>query len=508
MTFKDDVSIPASSEGEPAHSANPKTDGEPPTFLRTLRWHHTLIFAFSAAGGLFISMGYSYVGLGVLGAGILWGLSSLIGGLQAFIFSELAAMFPNKAGGVAMYSHEAFKKYFAPIGVLAAFGYWFGWSITLSITGLTVGSLIEATWLPGLAWRADLGFIHLSSGAIIGALLIVLVWLFNVTGIKTAVWFGYLTGTLLIVPIVAAGVGFFMSDWHATNLVWQIPPLSSFDGWKVILVWLFVMGWTSYGAELCAAFAPEYVNRRESTKALRASAVLGLSVYLVLPLGLGGMQSVSDIAEDPSGFYAGAYEQLFDSSAMGKFVIACLIGNLVLGMNAGTAAAGRSLYALARDGMTIKQFGELSPRGVPARAMTLDMVVNLLLLFTLASPVAIILAANLGYMLAMTLGLAAVLVLRRDRPAWPRPIRLGRPWIVLTWVLLIFNALLIAFGVAFPSDTGYGGYSSVGVGVSVLLISLALWVFRRIVQDRRPLTLSEPDTPLPTAEEQRLFNLG
>ena len=486
-------------------TAGPVDELTEPTFKRTLRWHHTMVFAFSAAGGLFISLGFSYVGLGVLGAAVLWGISSLIGGAQAFVFSELAAMFPSKAGGVAMYTHEAFKKYFSPLGVLAAFGYWFGWSITLSITGLTVGSLVQATWFPNLAWQADLGFVHLSTGALIGAALILLVWLFNVTGIKTAVWFGYLTGTLLVVPIAAAAAAFFTGKWQISNVTWEIPSLSSFDGWKLILVWLFVMGWTSYGAELCAAFAPEYVNRRESTRALRASAFLGFTVYLILPLGLGGMQSLDELASDPSGFYAAAYQELFGSSTMAKIVVACLIGNLILGMNAGTAAAGRSLYALAKDGMTIKQFGVLSPRGVPARAMTLDMVVNQILLFTLASPVAIILAANLGYMLAMTLALAALLILRRDRPNWPRPIKLGRAWIVVTWILLVFNSLLIIFGLSFPSDTGYGGFSSVLVGISVLVISLVLWAFRRLVQDRRPLTMKEADTPAPTTEERALL---
>ena len=475
------------------------------TFQRTLKWHHTLIFAFAAAGGLFISLGFSFLGLGVLGAAILWGISSLIGGLQAYIFAELAAMFPNKAGGVAMYTHEAWKKYCTPVGVLAAFGYWFGWSITLSITAITVGSLIESTWFPGSVWSTDVGFVTISTTGLMGAAIIVLVWLFNVVGIKPAVWFGYITGSLLILPIGALAVAPFTQDWSLSQVDSTIPSMATFDGWKTVLVWLFVMGWTSYGAELCAAFAPEYISRRHATKALRVSAFMGLAVFIILPLGLGGLVAQSDIAADPSGFYVLAFTALFGSSVVAKIVIACLIGNLVLGMNAGTAAAGRSLYELAKDGMTIKQFGELSDRGVPARAMTLDMIVNIILIFTLASPVAIILAANLGYLLAMALGLSALLLLRRDRPMWPRPIRLSRPWLYIAVFLMVLNFVFIIFGIVFSESTGYGGPKNVAVGVGVLVISLVLFVFRKVVQDDGPFVLREPAAELPTDEEMLLL---
>lgn len=489
-----------SADGGDLDAAAPDVE---PTFQRSLKWHHTLIFAFAAAGGLFISLGFSFLGLGIVAAAVLWGISSLIGGLQAFIFAELAAMFPHKAGGVAMYTHEAWKRYATPVGVLAAFGYWFGWSITLSITGVTVGSLIESTWFPGAHWSVDLGFISISTAGLIGTAIILMVWLFNVTGIKTAVWFGYFTGSLLIVPIGALLVAPFTGSWSLQASESLLPPLSTFEGWKTALVWLFVMGWTSYGAELCAAFAPEYVSRVHATRALRVSGGMGLAVFVILPLGLGGLVTGPDVAANPSGFYVQAFTTLFGSAILAKIVIACLIGNLVLGMNAGTAAAGRSLYELARDGMTIKQLGELSERGVPARAMTLDMIVNIILIFTLASPVAIILAANLGYMLAMALGLSAVFILRRDRPNWPRPLRLSKPWLVIAAVLMIADFVFIGFGVAFSEMTGYGGPKNVAVGVGVLVLSLILYFVRRVFQDRAALTFREEAEVLPTPHIRR-----
>ena len=55
-------------------------------------------------------------------------------------------MFPNKSGGIALYAHEAWRKYLTLIGPLATFGYWIGWSVVLSINGLVAGTLIQAEW--------------------------------------------------------------------------------------------------------------------------------------------------------------------------------------------------------------------------------------------------------------------------------------------------------------------------------------------------------------------------
>ena len=55
-------------------------------------------------------------------------------------------MFPNKSGGIALYAHEAWRKYLIFVGPVATFGYWIGWSVVLSINGLVAGTLIQAEW--------------------------------------------------------------------------------------------------------------------------------------------------------------------------------------------------------------------------------------------------------------------------------------------------------------------------------------------------------------------------
>ena len=101
----------------------------------------------------------------------------------------------------------------------------------------------------------------------------------------------------------------------------------------------------------------------------------------------------------------------------------CLFGGLFLSMNTATMDGSRALYGMSQDGMTIKQLGELNTHHVPARAMTIDAILNIWLIL-LPVTFVILAAGNLGYMLAHVFALSGLLLLRRDRPNWPRPIKL------------------------------------------------------------------------------------
>ena len=90
---------------------------------------------------------------------ILWGISATIGLLQNWIYSESAAMFPDKPGGISLYAYEGWRKYFSLFGPIAAFGYWIGWSVVLSINGYLIGGLIAAQWFP----HALVGGVHPSA---------------------------------------------------------------------------------------------------------------------------------------------------------------------------------------------------------------------------------------------------------------------------------------------------------------------------------------------------------
>ena len=117
--------------------------------LKTLRWYDGFVIALANPGFLLASLGFSVGDLGGWGAAILWGISAIVAVFINTIYSELATMFPEKSGGLALYAHEAWRKYTTLVGPIATFGYWIGWSVVLSVNGLFVGSIIQSTWFSG-----------------------------------------------------------------------------------------------------------------------------------------------------------------------------------------------------------------------------------------------------------------------------------------------------------------------------------------------------------------------
>ena len=124
-------------------------------------------------------------------------------------------------------------------------------------------------------------------------MLIACIWVANVFGMRPAVWVGYVTGGLLLFPLA---VFMFLPVLHGRlELVEpaQQHPLGSSvtgdTGIRLVIVWLYIMCWSSYGFECCATFAPEYKDpARDTAKALRAAAVFSIFVYGLLPLGAVG----------------------------------------------------------------------------------------------------------------------------------------------------------------------------------------------------------------------------
>jgi len=334
------------------------------------------------------------------------------------------------------------------------------------------------------------------------------VWLFNIFGVRPAVWFGYVTGGLLIIPaFVLMFAPYITGDWSSANMTWEI---GKNGGLALALVWLYFMCWSAYGIEVVATFAPEYKDTVNDTKmALRSAALFSSLVYVLLPLGVGGTLGTTLIAADDTliAFYTTAFDRLV-GSFLGGVMIFCVVAGLVLSMNSATMDGSRALYGISRDGMTIRQFGMLNRYRVPALAMTVDALLNLVLITYFNNPIEILAVSNIGYVFATCAALAAFLLLRRDRPAWPRPVRLPNYWVPLGACLLTINLVfLIAGGFLYSGGflgiAGYGyGWDKTRWGLLVLLLALVLYVIRHVVQDKEPMRLRE-EVPLTPEEERR-----
>ena len=188
-------------------------------------------------------------------------------------------------------------------------------------------------------------------------------------------------------------------------------------------------------------------------------------------------------------------------------MIFCVCAGLVLSMNTATMDGSRALYGIAKDGMTIRQFGKLNRFRVPALAMTVDALLNILLISFFNNPIEIIAVSNIGYVFATCAALSGFLLLRKDRPNWPRPVHLSSLWVPLGAVLLAANFTFLIVGGfiysgGFLGIEGYGyGWDKTRWGLLVLVLALFLYWFRHAVQDKTPIKWREevPATP----EEQQ-----
>jgi uncharacterized membrane protein len=107
--------------------------------------------------------------------------------------------------------------------------------------------------------------------------------------------------------------------------------------------------------------------------------------------------------------------------------------------------------------------------------------------------------------------LTGFLLLRKDRPNWPRPIKLASAWVPIAALLAALNLAFIVVGGFIYSggflgiDTVYGyGWDKTRIGLIVLAVGLLLYIYRKVVEDRTGIHLREetpatPEEAAPTA---------
>jgi amino acid transporter len=489
-----------------------------------MTWYDGFVVALANPSFLLTALGGSVVSLGGWGAIIVWLISVMVGGLHNNLYAELAGMFPKLAGGVAVFAHEAWKKYTAFVGPIAAVGYWLGWSVVLALNGFIVGSLLQAQFYTG-SGNAGSSWIHHSSLILgvnfdftfpiaVGILLIAGIWVANVFGVRPAVWVGYITGGLLLFPLfVLIVIPYITGDWSSGNLHNNIhlgSSLTGDTGIRLVIVWLYLMCWSSYGFECCATFAPEYIDpARDTARSLRAAAVFSIFVYGLLPLGAVGTFGDKNITYGNAlTFYSSTFKTLLGSGLSDVLVI-MLCAGIVLSMNTATMDGSRALYGISQDGMTFRWLGKLNARNVPGNAMTLDAVLNVFLLVLAVGVGAgggylkVLAVSNFGYVIAHVFAISGFLLLRKDRPNWPRPIRVGAGWVPIAWLCLVYDIVLLIVGAISFKLTGYGsGYSVLWWSLAIPVIAIVAYIWRVKVEDKKPLRWSLPAPTTPEEEAQ------
>ena len=391
----------------------------------------------------------------------------------------------------------------------------------LAYLGLFVGNTAQAAWFPGQPYGTNAfggscaapckdyfstGFVHIGLQHLIAIGLILAVWLFNIFGTRIAVSFNYLAGVLLMIPLFCFTLlPFINGDFTTSNLTYKLnDPGLAWGGLQIALVWIWLMIWST-APEAAATFAPEYKDTgRDTRRALLSAAGFILVINTLVPIALTGGVGEKTVS---SYNYVGALNTLVGKSLTNFFVVV-LCASYVISMNTATADGSRALFGISRDGMTVKQLGRLNRWNVPGNAMSLDMVINILFVLFVGNIFGIFAASNIGYVLANAFAIGAFLLLRRDRPNWPRPIKLASYWVPIAVVLCGAYIVFEIVGVGW-FQTAAGGYGKGAeikiIGFGVLAIGLLLFFFRRIVQDRERPHWREETPTMPDANTAALL---
>ncbi|WP_286912305.1 MULTISPECIES: APC family permease [unclassified Pseudomonas] len=465
--------------------------GTAPTaqLVKSIRWWDGVAITLSLPAALFVGLGYSIGAIGAWAAIALWASIAAVAVLHNWLYSEMGAMFANKSGGIALYANEAWAARLPCLGPLATYAYWFAWATAPAIWGLAVAQILSQQFWPDVTAHYDLGPLQLGLPQAIALGVALFSWALSMVQLRFTMVILTVAGVLLMVPVLLFGTSFLTSPaWSTASFTWHTG--SGLHGLRTVLAWLFIMAWSAYAVEAAASFIPEFRDTVADTrKALRIAALILLLVFTLAPLGLAGLLGEQVMAEQPYGFLQAAAQVLLGGGA--ALVTWVLIAGILVLSVMGTADAGRALYQSALDGLTVRQFGELNKAGVPARAVTVQLFINVALVLLVGNPLAVIVAGNIGYILAHCLAVAGYVALRLDRPQQPRPIRLGRGWVAVAMALAAFDAVILLVGVTSASITGYGGLKEVLIAVAVLAISQALYRLRRL-QERKAIAAASP----------------
>ncbi len=462
-TLPGTLSVPAS-----AVSAGDKN-----ILTRSVTWKSS--FVISLGGSLLVAttLGPMAAELGPASV-FVWSLIAFIGVLQCLMIAEMAGMFPNKSGGTATYAHEAFKNKSPLFGVASNWGYWLAWIPVIPVNMILVAGYMKATFLP-----------HGSTLEIAIGLTLFLYFL-NYFGLKPGVWSSAVMAICSLVPLcVIAFSPIFKPGLFHPHYVFPITPLHgswhSGASWMTMIKWMFVAAWSAYAFESGTTIIAELKDpRKDAPKAIKAASAVGMFSFGLVPFMLMAIVGTDAITQDPIVAFLPAAQAIFGH--VGANIVALmLIAALLLGVQTTIIGSTRCIYEMSRDGLIIKQFGNINKFGVPVGSMYLDCAVTIgLLVIFKDNIVNLIASSNVGYMVVWILLPIAFILLRRQQPKAERPYKLPDLFVPIAIVIAAFNVFISLVG------GPQLGATVMWTGIIIMLAVAPLYWYRRMVQDKRP----------------------
>ena len=404
-------------------------------------------------------------GAGLLGVWIAAGALTLVASLYC---AELAAMLP-RAGGQYVFFREAY-------GPLA--GFLFGWAMLTVIQTGTIAAVAVAfarftgVLLPAVSSEplVAAGGVAVSRVQLLAMGVVVLLTATNATGLAAGTRTQNALTAVKVASLAGLAAAMLAFGRAAAPAASAQPPSPA--GWAFVPAFALAMVGPlfSQSAWNNVTFAGEEVEDpgRALPFALLAGCVLVTALYVATNAGYLRTLTLGEIqhaAEDRVG--TAAASRLFGAAGASAMAAAIMVSTFGC-VNGLVLSGGRVGYAMARDGLLFRGFARLNAAAVPARALWLQAAWSCVLVLsgTYSQLLRYVISADV---LLYVLLVAAVIVLRRRHPEWPRPFRAPLyPWIQVLYAIAAtaLSALLLAGD---PKTTA-PGYGVLLLGVPVYLL--------------------------------------
>ena len=473
--------------------ASPKS---PPSLPKRTNWWGA--FVIGLAGTILVT-GVAPFAVQSMGAASIpiFLLVSIAGVVLCLALAELAAMMPDRTGGLPSYAFETFKG-FGPraakhLGGISAWSYGLGWFPVAPLNMILASKYIAELW------KIPLGreFTPVGAPINLNVLILSIVGLLILfipcyLGIRLGAGFATVLGIVSMVPLTLL---IFIPFLRPSRLHWSNvagfhladPGVGTFS---FFISWIFIMTYSVLATEAAACYIGECRNpSRDAKIAMSASGLYGSFIYVAIPLFLVAVLGRSQV--DPLTAFLGYTEAIFGAEGWVKWIIGIpLIVALLLSVLNAIMGCGRSLYQVAQDGVIPKFFQHTNRHGVPDNAMVFNLVASIIVVF-LGSPLEIYIFSNMGYLLALALALIGYFLYRQNYPDLKRPVRMPGFMRYLALAIGVFFLFVWPYGGYYASDiaVGPGKRWLFFLGLGVCLLYLPLHAYRRFVDDRKPINV-------------------
>ncbi|HRH68753.1 MAG TPA: amino acid permease [Flavobacteriales bacterium] len=450
-------------------------------------WDATMLVAGSMIGsGIFIVSAGMLRDLGSPAWMLVaWVVAGVLTVLAALSYGELAGMMP-KAGGQFVYLQRAYGK-------LTAFLY--GWTAFTVITSGIIAAVavafakFSAVFFPVLSPEnilVDLGFVKVSSAQVYAVSAILLLTLFNTRGVESSKTFTTIFTTAKIVAVMAlivvglaVGSGTdvlatnFGQGWDAFSLGKDgaISPLTGMALLSALGVAMVGSLFSSDGWNSVTFIAGEIKEpQRNIPRSLALGTFMVTALYVlanITYLALLPNEGIMHAEADRVG--TAAAQVIMGPAAVSVMAILIMISTFGC-INGYVLVGPRMYYAMAKEGLFLKQAGELSKRGVPQWALWVQCIWSCVLCFS-GTYGDLLDYATFASLLFYIVTIAGIFILRKREPGTERPYRaFGYPLVPVLYIICALGFCLNLL-VTKPSFT-LGSLVIIGLGAVVYFATM------------------------------------